>query len=261
MRNQEQFAAMMRSRGFRDLRFRMNNYFEYNRQGRVREHELSGETPWDDAFWDPSKALAPYDPPQRPRVWTDLYNPFQNDDEAVRAQQAANMQPFTRPSPDFIRPPSGDGGRSDLARCTRIKPIAPGRDAQYTEGDADGSEDAAVIAFRDRIRARGLDIRSLRHVGSGASSLATLFESLKRAVHVLKILEWETDIFAGAPLSGNARSFAREMDSRQDLTYLEFMKAGNLTDLIGKSVAAGAAFPNGVLWKVFFCRKRICDSV
>lgn len=51
------------------------------------------------------------------------------------------------------------------------------------------------------------------------------------------------------------------MDDRKDMIYLEFMKGGTLSDLIGKAVAAGAMFPNGVLWKVFFCRKHNRTSV
>lgn len=49
------------------------------------------------------------------------------------------------------------------------------------------------------------------------------------------------------------------MDAHQDLLYLEFMKGGNLSDLIVKAFTAAAEFPNGVLWKIFFCRKRICS--
>lgn len=52
--------------------------------------------------------------------------------------------------------------------------------------------------------------------------------------------------------------FCQEMDNRQDLIYLEFMKGGCLFDLLGKAAAAGAVFPNGVLWKAFFCRKCEC---
>lgn len=58
-------------------------------------------------------------------------------------------------------------------------------------------------------------------------------------------------------MTDNAMLFCQGMDARADLLYLEFMKGGTLADLIGKAVAAGTAFPNGVLWKVFFCRKRI----
>lgn len=45
------------------------------------------------------------------------------------------------------------------------------------------------------------------------------------------------------------------MDDRKDMVYLEFMKGGGLSGLIGKTVAMGTVFRNTILWNVFFCRK------
>lgn len=90
----------------------MNNYFEYNRRGLVPEFENLGQQPWDDALTDPTKALAPYDQKTPPADWNDVYNDrFGNDDEAVRAQQAANMTPFEAPATGFVRPRDETGGR------------------------------------------------------------------------------------------------------------------------------------------------------
>lgn len=114
LRNARQFAAILRSRQFRDLRFRMNNYFEYHRRGLVAQHELSGEQPWDDALLDPTLAIAPYNPPQRPQDWNDLLNPNGWDDDTFRATQAANTIPFAPPDPGYIRPSSDTAGRHDI---------------------------------------------------------------------------------------------------------------------------------------------------
>ncbi|KAK7697548.1 hypothetical protein SLS64_013430 [Diaporthe eres] len=150
-RYQAELASVLQTRGFRDLRFRLNNYFEYNRRGLVSEHENLGQQPWDDALTDPTKALAPYDRQTPPANWNDIYNDrFGNDDEAVRAQQAANMTPFEAPAAGFVRP-------------------------------RDEAGDAFVIDLRRRLRRRGLDIRSLRHLGAGGYGLATLFEVRARS--------------------------------------------------------------------------------
>lgn len=114
MEIERQATIVLRSRQFRDLRFRMNNYFAYHRRGLVAEHERELEKPWDAALWDPSKALAPYNPPQLPQDWNDLYNPFGFDDEAYRGQQAANTLPFMPPFPGFIRPSNNAGGRHNI---------------------------------------------------------------------------------------------------------------------------------------------------
>lgn len=45
-----------------------------------------------------------------------------------------------------------------------------------TEADADCSKDAFTIRLSRRLRRRGLDIRSLRHLGAGGWGLVTLFE-------------------------------------------------------------------------------------
>lgn len=111
-RYQAELASVLQRRGFRDLRFRINNFFEYNRRGLVPEHENLGQQPWDDALTDPTKALAPYDRQTPPGDWNHIYNDrFGNDDEAVRAQQAANMTPFEAPAAGFVRPRDEAGGR------------------------------------------------------------------------------------------------------------------------------------------------------
>lgn len=84
-------------------------------------------------------------------------------------------------------------------------------------------------------------------------------QTLRRAPHIVRPLLWADDILTGAPLNERLSLLCQVMDDRPELLYLEFMKGGNLSDLIGKAVAAGVAFPNGVLWKVFFCRKYICS--
>lgn len=119
-RYQEEVASIVRSRDFRDLRFRLNNYFEYNRRGLVPEYENLGQQPWDDALTDPTKALAPYDRQARPDDWDSIYNDrFGNDDEAVRAQQASNMAPFEAPAAGFVRPKDDMGGRHNMFRNTK----------------------------------------------------------------------------------------------------------------------------------------------
>lgn len=80
----------------------------------MAEYENSGQQPWDDALTDPTKALAPYDQQKPPADWNDIYNnQFGNDDEGIRAQQAANMAPFEAPTTGFIRPRDDTGGRHD----------------------------------------------------------------------------------------------------------------------------------------------------
>lgn len=111
-RHQQQLASMIQSRRFRDLRFRINNYFEYIRRGLVVEYESLGQQPWDEALADPSKALAPYDRQAPPEDWNDIYKgPLVDDDEAVHAEQAANMRPFPAPAAGFVRPRDDAGGR------------------------------------------------------------------------------------------------------------------------------------------------------
>ncbi|KAI7778036.1 hypothetical protein LA080_002673 [Diaporthe eres] len=225
-RSTTELASVLQSRGFRDLRFRINNYFEYNRRGLVPEFENLGQQPWNDALTDPIKALAPYDRQTPPADWNHIYNDrFGNDDEAVRAQQAANMTPFEARAGGFVRP-------------------------------RDEAGDAFVIDLRRRLRRRGLDIRSLRHLGAGGSGLATLFEvrarsgvlkkfviksssipdepvlqyektihmSLRRAPYIVRPLLWADDILTGAPDAGDIGPFCQEMDDRKDMVYLEFMK-------------------------------------
>lgn len=80
-------------------------------------------------------------------------------------------------------------------------------------------------------------------------------QSLRRAPHIVRPLLWADDIMTGAPDGGGIKLFCQEMDDRKDMVYLEFMKGGSLSAMIGKVVARGAVFPNGVLWQVFFCRK------
>lgn len=80
-------------------------------------------------------------------------------------------------------------------------------------------------------------------------------QGLRRAPHIVRALLWGADMLGGFVLTERNRSFCREMDNRKDMLYLEYMKRGNLSDLIGKVVAAGAEVPNGALWKIFFCRK------
>lgn len=80
-------------------------------------------------------------------------------------------------------------------------------------------------------------------------------QCLRRAPHIVRSLLWADDILTDVPIEGGIENFCQEMDNRKDLIYLEFMKGGCLFDLLGKAVAAGVLFPNGFLWKVFFCRK------
>lgn len=80
-------------------------------------------------------------------------------------------------------------------------------------------------------------------------------QNLRRAPHIVRPLLWADDIITDAPDGGGMQQFCQEMDDRKDMIYLEYMKGGSLSGLIGKVVAKGAVIPNGVLWKVFFCRK------
>ena len=92
----------------------MNNFFEYNRRGLVPDYQNLGQEPWDDALTDPTKALVAYDRQAPPADWNKLYqDPFGNDDEGIRAQQAANMVPFAAPDPGFIRPRNDTGGKQN----------------------------------------------------------------------------------------------------------------------------------------------------
>lgn len=112
LRYQEEVASVMRSRNFRDLRFRINNYFEYNRRGLVPEYQSLGQQPWNDALRDPTKALVPYERQALQGAWDRIYeDPSGIDDETVRAQQAANIKPYEAPDTGFIRPKHEAGGR------------------------------------------------------------------------------------------------------------------------------------------------------
>lgn len=109
---QQQLTSVIQTRIFRDLRFQVNNYFEYNRRGLVPEYQILGQKPWDDALRDPTKAIVPYDRQAPPADWNTIYNdPFGKDIEDIRAEQAANMAPYEPPDPGFIRPKHADGGR------------------------------------------------------------------------------------------------------------------------------------------------------
>lgn len=112
LRYQEEVASVVRSRNFRDLRFRINNYFEYNRRGLVPEYQSLGQQPWNDALRDPTKALVPYERQAFQGAWDRIYeDPSGIDDETVRAQQAANIKPYEAPGTGFIRPKHEAGGR------------------------------------------------------------------------------------------------------------------------------------------------------
>lgn len=80
-------------------------------------------------------------------------------------------------------------------------------------------------------------------------------QSLRRAPHIVRPLLWADDIMTDAPVAGRTASFCQEMDDRNDMVYLEFMKGGSLSGLIGKTVATGTVFRNTILWNIFFCRK------
>lgn len=87
-------------------------------------------------------------------------------------------------------------------------------------------------------------------------------QSLRRAPHIVRALLWAEDILTTSAETGEGvKSFCQEMDDRADMIYLEFMKGGNLSSLIGRALVKGVSFPNGVLWKVFFCRKHEGISV
>jgi hypothetical protein len=136
LRYQQEIASIIRTRTFRDFRFRLNNYFEYNRRGLVPEYQILRQLPWDQALIDPTKALVPYEARAAPRDWDSLYNdPFGRDDEAIRAQQAENMVPFKPPEAGFVRPKHDTGGRHNVfwtsTPCVikygvvRVAPLAP----------------------------------------------------------------------------------------------------------------------------------------
>lgn len=90
-------------------------------------------------------------------------------------------------------------------------------------------------------------------------------QSLRRAPHIVRALLWAEDILTAsadsAETADGVKLFCQEMDDRPDMIYLEYMKGGNLSSLIGRALVKGVLFPNGVLWKVFFCRKHEGISV
>lgn len=106
--------SVLQGRGFRDLRFRINNYFGYFRRGLALKHLIRGEEPWDEALVDPSKAIVPYG--RRPPLadWNDIYDaPAGLGVEDMRAMQATNLIRFGAPQGGFIRPKYATGGRQN----------------------------------------------------------------------------------------------------------------------------------------------------
>lgn len=86
------------------------------------------------------------------------------------------------------------------------------------------------------------------------SGLLYHFQRLKRARHIVQILEVNVDLMAG---TGFDQDSLRWQGLYQDpsMIVLEYMKNGDLFGLVDKVVSAGVDIPNTNCWKIVFCRK------